>query len=148
MNLIIDKKIRCITHKNAITVSPNTLGTEIAKIFESSNIHHLPIVNDLNEPIGIISLGDYRQLQHHFTRFKLKSSIRENNKLLSSLLAHEIMTKDPVCLDVDDTLGDAIDIFVKNEIHSIIICKNGKVNSILTPVDILKFVVEPALIQK
>ena len=57
------------------------------------------------------------------------------------------MTPNPVCLDIQGTLGDAIDIFKSNKIHSVIICNNKKVVGIITPVDILKYVVEPALLQ-
>lgn len=148
MNIILDKKIKTIAHNEIVTVKANTLGTRVAEIFESKLIHHLPVVDDKGEPIGIISLGDYRQLQHHFTRFKVGGSQAENSKLLNSLLAKEIMTENPVCLEEDDTLWDAIDIFKENKIHSIIICKDKKVSFILTPIDILKHVVEPALIQK
>jgi len=148
MNVILDKKLRTITKDEAFTLSGNTLCTEVAEVFEKKDLHHIPIVDDNNEAIGIISLGDYRQLQHHFTRFELQSSIEENNKLLSSLLAHEVMTKNPVCLELEDTLADAVDIFIENKIHSIIICNNKKVVGIITPVDILKHVVEPAILQK
>lgn len=148
MNVILDKRISSIAKDTVITVKEDTLGTKIAEIFETKEVHHLPVINDVNEAIGIISLGDYRQLQHHFTRFNLEKSIEENHKLLNSLLAKEIMTPDPVCLEINDSLGDAIDIFIQNKIHSIIICKDKKVQFILTPVDILKYVVEPALLQK
>lgn len=148
MNIILDKKIKTIAHNEIITIGPDTLGTRVAEIFESKLIHHIPVVNENGVAIGIISLGDYRQIQHHFTRFKVGDSQSENEKLLNSLLAKEIMTPDPICLEEDDTLWDAIDIFKENKIHSIIICKDKKVSFILTPIDILKHVVEPALIQK
>jgi acetoin utilization protein AcuB len=147
MNVILNKQIKTINKGDVKTITPNTSGTEVAELFETSNVHHLPVVDENNEAIGIISLGDYRQLQHHFTRFNLGVSVKENEKFLKSLCAHEVMTPNPVCLDMQSTFGDAIDIFINNKIHSIIICNNKKVVGIITPVDILKYVVEPALLQ-
>lgn len=148
MDIILDKSLASIMSKEVVTVKPQTLGSEIAKIFETNNFHHLPVVDDDNLPVGIISASDYHQLQHHFTRLKIAVSKDQNQKIFRSILAREIMTKNPFCLDVTDTIADVVEVFIKNEIHAVIVIKDKKVAGIVTPLDILKSVVGPALINR
>lgn len=148
MDIIQDKSLKNIMTTEVKSVSPNCIGSEIAELFESNNFHHVPVVSDENEVVGIISASDYHQLQHHFTRLKLPQSEIENEKLFRSILASEVMTPKPVCLDEDETVGTAVDIFVKNRIRAIIILREGQLAGIVTPIDILKTVVAPALINK
>jgi CBS domain-containing protein len=121
-----------------VTIDPDTIMTEIADLFESNTFHHIPVVNEEGIPVGIISSDDYRQLQHHFTHInKVKSEVY-NRKLFRSLLASDVMTKKPICLTSNNTISDAIEIFLKNKVRSIIIVENGKYVGIVTPLDILK----------
>jgi predicted transcriptional regulator len=87
-------------------------------------------------------------LQHHFTRLKIAQSQVQNEKFFRSILAKEIMSLDPVCMEENNTIGDAVEVFIKNKIHAIIVCREGKICGIVTPIDILKSVVYPALIDK
>jgi CBS domain-containing protein len=148
MDIILDKAIKHIMSTELRTVSPNAIGSEIADIFENNNFHHLPVVDADKVPVGIISASDYHQLQHHFTRLKLARSNKENEKIFRSILAKEIMSKDPVCIDEDDTIASALDIFIKNEIRALLVTRSNKLVGIITPIDILKSVVGPALIDK
>lgn len=130
------------------SVKPECIGSEIAEIFEKNNFHHIPVINEESEIVGIISSSDYNQLQHHFTRLKLAKSDRENEKIFRSILAREIMTPEPFCLEEDDTIAQAVDVFIQNKISAIIVERQGKLVGIITPIDILKSVVGPALINK
>jgi acetoin utilization protein AcuB len=148
MNIILDKALNTIMSQDLKTVGPNCIGSEIADLFEKNNFHHIPVVDENREALGIISASDYHQLQHHFTRLKITKSLQHNQKIFRSVLAKEIMTREPFCLDENDTIADAVDVFIKNEIHAIIIVRKKKVVGIVTPLDILKSVVVPALINK
>ncbi len=148
MDIILNKTLQSIMTKDVKTVGPLCLGTEIAEIFNTQKFHHLPVVDEENTAIGIISAADYKQLQHHFTRLQIARSDRENEKIMRSILAKEIMTEDPYCMDENSSIADAVEIFIKNDIHSIIVEREGKIAGIVTPIDILKSVVGPALINK
>ena len=134
----INNPVKTIMTKELITVNPETLGSEVDALFKNNNFHHLPVIDNNNDIVGIISSSDYHQLQHHFTRLNLVQSDRENVKIFRSILAKEIMTESPVCLHEDDTIEKAIDILLQNKIHAIVVTNGKKVSGILTALDILK----------
>ncbi len=148
MDIILNKTLQSIMTKDVKSVGPLCIGTEIAEIFKTQKFHHLPVVDDQNKAIGIISATDYNQIQHHFTRLQIARSNKENEKIMRSILAKEIMTEDPFCMDENQSIAEAVEIFIKNDIHSIIVEREGKIAGIVTPIDILKSVVGPALISK
>jgi len=123
---------------NVMTVSPSTLLTEVAKIFEENNFHHLPVIGENQVPLGIISRHDYHQFQHHFTRHGLEVAEAKNQRLFESLTAEEAMTANPVTLDVEQPIYEVVNIFLANLIHSIIVTEAGLCVGIVTPHDILK----------
>ena len=72
--------------------------------------------------------------------------IKENDKIFRSVLAKEIMTKSPFCMEESESISSAVDVFIKNKIRAILVVKDGKLTGLITPIDILKSVVGPALI--
>ena len=147
MDIILNRAIKSIATVNLLTVSPNVIMTEIAEIFNSYEFHHIPVIEE-DKPVGIISKSDFYRLQHHFTQLGLTEATDNNRRFFESIIANDVMTKNPVCLKSSDMISDAVDIFLKNKVHSILICDNEKCTGIITPYDILKTLVEPALIEK
>ena len=148
MNIILDRPIKSIMTSDLMSVGKDIIMTEIVQIFEDYSFHHLPVLDEMNKPVGIISKSDLHQLQHHFTHLNIQDAEEQNDRFFASLLASDIMVKNLVCLQVDDSISDAVDIFLKNKIHSILICKNEECVGIVTPYDIIKSLVEPALMSK
>lgn len=148
MNIILDKQVKTIMTSNLMTVKKDIIMTEIAEIFKAYHFHHIPVLDDDKKPIGIISKSDFNQLQHHFTHLNLADAEEQNQKFFASLLAQDIMTTELVCLQQGDPISEAVDIFLRNKVHSIVICKEETCVGILTPYDIIKSLVEPALITK
>lgn len=134
----IHRPVSSIMTADLKTVDPLVLMTDVAEIFESTNIHHLPVISKDNLPLGIISRHDYNQMQHHFTRKGWEIAEAANKRLFESMTAQEVMTADPVTLDKDQSIEAAIDFFLVNLIHSIIITDEGKCVGIVTPLDVMK----------
>ena len=63
MNLNLDTTIDNIMTREVITVNCKTKMSEVAQIFNSYNIHHIPVVDDEDRLKGILSQQDYCQLQ-------------------------------------------------------------------------------------
>ena len=143
-----NKPISEIMTSMVVSIGPNTIMTEIAEIFESNSFHHLPVLDGEGCAVGVISSHDYFKLQHNLSKIDSERSEMFNTKLFRSLIAEEIMTKDPVCLAPSNTLSDAIDIFLKNQVHSILIANNAKCIGIVTPYDILKEIHSEDLLKK
>ena len=119
-------------------ISPDCIFTEVAEIFDRCGYHHLPVVRDGGEFVGMVSKSDYNKLQHHFTILRTGSYEAENQRLFKSLIASDIMHPDLYTIKEDDMLKDAINLLLENRFHSLVVVSEGKCVGIVTPHDILK----------
>ena len=120
-----------------VSAKPNQLMTEICSIFDENDFRHVPVINDDQVCVGVISKTDYLQLQDKFSRFGYKSADINNRVFFRSLVAKDVMSEDVVTLDYNAQLNKAIEIFEENKLHSIIVTKEDKFYGILTPIDLL-----------
>ena len=123
-----------------IFVGVDTLMSEVDNIFQTKSFHNLPVLDEENRPIGIISKTDYCTLLNHFTLKKKGDYERSNRVYFRSLRAEDIMTKDPVCIKSDRPISEALDYFLENNHRSLIVINDrGFCVGICTPLDILKW---------
>ena len=107
--------IREIMTTSLVTVAPDTSVKEIQKVFATNSFHHLPVTEPGGLLVGIISRDDFRTF---FQNLSANSSGPTwVNKQLEHRRAVDIMTAAPLCLDPDDTIGLAADIFLANKFH-------------------------------
>ena len=144
MDINLQLPISHLMSTEVIFVKPDDLMTEVEVIFKSHPIHHLPVLEEDGHPAGVISKHDYFQLQHHFSRMKWPKAMSQNERLFSCELVSDVMSSDPVCLNSTHTLADALDVFLENMFHCILVCEDGVCVGILTPYDILKYVRLPS----
>lgn len=134
----IHRPVSSIMSTDLKTVGPLDLMTDVAEIFDTANIHHLPVVSEEGLPLGMISRHDYNQLQHHFTRKGWEMAEVANKKLFRTMTAKEVMTANPVTLEKDEPIEKAINFFLTNLLHSILITDEGNCIGIVTPHDVIK----------
>jgi len=108
----------------------------IDSLFKEYKVNHIPIVSKKDVLVGIVSKQDYLSYLRYI-------SLETSGKTWTSkesvfFKAHHIMTKNPICLDIADTVKDAINIFIDNKIHCIPVVELHKLVGIITPHDILK----------
>lgn len=127
-----------IMTSDPIYASPLTVMDKVSLIFDKRNIHHVPVLDEENICVGIISMSDFLQIQDKFSRFNLEDSLKASKKFMGSLTAREVMTKNPVSIDLNEPITKAIKLFLKNVYRAIIVTDNGEMVGILTPYDILK----------
>jgi acetoin utilization protein AcuB len=130
-------RIKDIMTKEVVCVSPNDLMSTVFEIFNNNNFHHLPVVED-NQLVGIISQVDVLGVMKCSNLFKGDENRKDNENLLKSLVAREVMTAKPETLSPDDTLAQVAQLFIQNEYHCIPIVDHGKVVGILTTLDLVK----------
>ena len=146
MNLIKNIPVSSFMTRETICIQEDALLIDAANQFRPETFHHLPVVNKEAKLVGILSDRDVKQLQHHFTLLGLDKALEANTEFMSSLLVKEVMHKNPIFLDPDAPISDAIEILLTENINSVIISKNDEVLGILTTYDILKRIVDPALV--
>ncbi len=128
-----DTAIKVIMTKNLVTAHPANSLEQIKGIFDRMEFHHLPVVTDGNRLVGIISRMDIERFHDLIVGNQLHAT------------AEDIMTKFPMSLDADDTVGLAADIFLANKFHAIPIVEDGELLGLVTTHDILRFCFKSAI---
>jgi CBS domain-containing protein len=98
----------------------------------------LPVVDEQDQLIGIVSLGDLRQAAPSSIT---SLSLFEINYFWTKLRVVEAMTPDPVTVGPDDTLKTACEHMLVHKISGLPVVVGRRVVGILTETDILRFVV-------
>lgn len=132
MNLALS--VTTIMSQNLLTIKGRDPVGKAKAIFDSYNVHHLPVVH-FRTIKGILSKADL----NHF----LKGSVRgDNNGILEesrlrSWKVEEIMNEEVVTLTAENSISDALDIFKLNKVHCLPILENDQLIGILTPHDFI-----------
>lgn len=112
---------------NLFSITSDTDISVIRSIFEEKSFHHLLVEDEFGVLEGIISKEDI-----------LKSF--EFNDNSSSPKAHDIMTAHTITLKMGDTVQEAINCMVDNQIRALpVIDTENKLTGIITTFDIIKF---------
>ena len=133
---ISNYEISNLVTTDIISAKPNDLMTDVCEIFDKHNFNHIPVIDKDNTCVGVISYKDYLQLQDKFSKWGYKSADINNRVFFRSLLAKDVMTEEVISLEFNQKLSEAIQIFEKNKVRSIIVTKDGKFYGILTPIDL------------
>lgn len=118
-------------------VKPGDELDRVKEIFESHNIHHIPVIQDDGELVGMISKTDFARVNHMLTLFDEERYKSYNEKLYHCLKAKEIMSDRLATLDPEDTLSIAFGIFQENLFHALPVVEQGKLVGMLTTHDML-----------
>lgn len=125
--------------QDVITVKPNTSLPEAHQIMMDEEIRRLPVVDDKDILVGIVTLGDVRGAQPSPAT---SLSIWELNYLLSSLTIEKIMTPKPMTISPDATIGAAARTMLEHRVSGLpVVEADGKLIGIITESDIFSMVV-------
>ena len=122
LNVNITKLDKYMTTE-VFVVKENDLVELVAKIMEWKNIHHIPVVNDMNMVTGII------------TNTNLIDILGKDQKLI---VAKDIMVKEIITVDSETSIIKAKNIMIENKIGCLPILEMGELVGILTKNDLNK----------
>jgi len=120
-----------------MTLHPDDSFQAVKKLFEEKNFHHLPVVEPGGKLVGIISKEDLYKVAYILTLNTTGPTY--SVKQMDSLTARDVMTKYPIFLDPDDSIGLAADIFLANKFHALPIVEDDILVGILTTHDLLRY---------
>ena len=143
MNLLAP--VSSIMTQNLITVAPYDTMKTIQEIFESKNIHHIPVVKNLNI-VGMISKSDYLFFMRGFTSDR--DDKRMNGLRARAFKAVDIMTTGLAKMEHDEKINIALEVFKENLFHAIPIIKKEKLVGIVTTFDIIQHLADDVKISK
>jgi CBS domain-containing protein len=123
-----------------ISVRPDDTMEMVHRIFHTTDIHHLPVVDESGKVVGIVSKSDYYSISNAFPLFRPDLRDAANERLFRSLLVDDVMTRQVATLFPDDSIAVAAGFFKENLFHAIpIVDRQGKLLGILTTFDLLNF---------
>ena len=132
-----NQAVKNIMTTNLVTIPPTATAREVKNIFNEYSFHHLPVVNGANRLLGIISKEDFSKIAYVLS---LNTSGKTFSQLkYDSLQAVDFMTKYPLSLDPEDTIGLAADIFLANKFHALPIVEDDALVGLVTAHDLLLF---------
>lgn len=124
---------------NPVTIRPDDTMSVVRQIFRSRNIHHVPVV-DKGKVVGIVTKSDFLALSNAFPLFNEQKRESYNEKLFSTLLVEEVMTRQVAKVQPGDSLDVVAGIFKENLFHALPVVDNaGKLVGIITTFDLLSY---------
>lgn len=132
--------------EKVMTVQP-VVGTQfhnlsqVMKLFAEYPIHHLPIVDGQGKLMGIVSSNDLPKtfLRLCDTPNKPAMNIDDLDRAVNLV---DIMTKNPITITANNSIGDAAKLFVEHKFASLPVVENGKLVGILSIKDVVANLVD------
>lgn len=134
--------VSTLMSSNLITVS-STDKLQVAKdIFGEKSLHHLPVLDEEEKLVGILSKTDYL----YFIRPLDKDSNEPylNEIRLKNYTIEEAMTSRVVSVSPNDSLESALEILTENIFHALPVLDGENLVGILTTHDILFKLLHPS----
>lgn len=130
-----------IMTSNPKTIHLKTPLSEVGKIFSEGKFHHLPVVNG-KELIGIVSYFDLIRVS-----FEQSFGVTDKEAVYSvldhTLDVEAIMTSNPVCIQVDDTIRNAADKLCTGQYHALpVVNRDHELVGIITSKDLIQFLLK------
>lgn len=119
-----------IMNTNVITLKASATVSEAVRTMRQNNIRHLPIINDENEVVGIITDHDIKNA--------LPSCLREEpTSVVYDAPIENIMVKHPIIGHPLDFVEEVAITFYENKISCLPIVSGGQLVGIVTTTDVL-----------
>jgi len=126
---------------NPVTIRKETSTASIKDLFKTHKIRHLPVLNEANTVIGMVSISDLALVDRVSDHRHDPSAVKEE----SALTAGDLMTSDVLGLAPDDSIGLAADIFLSRAMHAAPVLDEGELIGIVTSHDLLRCVFSDVL---
>lgn len=120
-------KIADLMVRNVIITSPHETVGHVKQIMHKKGISAIPVINDKNEPMGIVSSNELQM-------------ISEDQSMISEHLSDHFYQ-----VPSHNDVSVAAKIMLNHHIHHVIVTKDGKLEGIISSFDLLKLIDEKRL---
>lgn len=118
--------VDAVCHRPVVTCTPGVSLVEMARLMKTYNISGIVVVEG-NEPVGIVSVRDLRNL--------VADSVND----IATLSVRDVMKTSLITIGSSEQLFKAVFLLAKHTIHHLIVLdRNGHLTGILTDSDILR----------
>lgn len=138
-----------IMTREVVAIKADTTVDEIARLLSEHRIGGLPVVDDENRVIGIVSESDLflKEKGMPFSAVKVPTLFKRwvDPDRLTEIYedarhhtAADVMTSKVICVDVDDSVGHAAWLMAQRNIKRVPVLQNGVLAGIITRADIIR----------
>lgn len=132
----ISTAVADIMSRNVLFAKPDHGFTQVARLFAEMNIHHLPVVDENQRLIGVVSANDVmkaysRQLSHLETQ--------SSSEINEQITVADLMTSQPVYVSPATSLHKAAELFTNHNIQCLPVVEGVTVKGIITSRDLVRF---------
>ena len=124
---------------NPIVANPKTNYNEALRLMKQNHIKHLPIVDDKDRPVGMVTQGDMHRAEPSpvttLNVFEIASFL--DNVTMESLMKSPVFAVDESC-----SITNAANFMLAKEINSLLVMREEKLVGIITIADIFKTFIE------
>ena len=139
--LLKETKIKEVMTASPVSIQVSDPFREVPKKFKAFGIRHLPVVDEKNRLVGLVSQRDLFRI--HPPKKTLDGDLVYDDEMLDSVILRHVMVTSPFYMNKEDSLGEALDKIVEKKYGCIpIVDKDTVLCGILTQIDILKVAVQ------
>src|SRR5690348_12805999 len=120
---LMQAHIRTVMSGHVITAALDESLVEIARELAAHTIGAVPVVDDHNRLVGIISTTDLVNLMH-------------DEKRLDAMIVRDVMTTDPISIDEFATADEAIGLMRNAAIRHLPVTREGRLVGMVTAGDL------------
>lgn len=134
-----DKIVKNWMTTDPITIGPEATLPEVHDKMKEYGIRRLPVVDEENTLLGIISLSDVQEAEPSDAK---ALSIYELTYLLSKIKVSRLMRKDVFTVTPETSIADAARLMMEKKIGGLPVVEGNKLVGIITESDIFRLVVK------
>lgn len=127
------KLVKDYMTQEVITLNEKDNLLKAVKLLEDGRFRHLPVINDFNEIVGIVSDRDLRNIESAMAIVQESIEIQK-----SEISIVDIMTDRVLTIDKEAPLKDAAGLMIDNKYGALPVIDNEKICGIISYTDILR----------
>lgn len=140
-------KVKDVMARNVVSVRRSTPVPEIAKLLVTRAISAVPVVDEQNRPIGIVSEGDLmhrseldtaRRRSWWLRAFGDRATLAEDYAKANGLKARDVMTREVITIEEEASLSEAATRLEKNRIKRMPVVRDGRMVGILSRANLVQ----------
>lgn len=132
-----------------ITIHPDTTLKEIARLLTTHRIGCVPVVDDENRIVGVVSKNDLflkekgvpfstLRLPALFNQWVDKGRLTEAYRKARNSKASDVMKAPAVCVDAWDDIEDVAEIMAQRKLASLPVTNHGKLAGMISRSDLIR----------
>jgi len=122
---LMQAHIRTVMSGHVITAALDDSLVDVARELAAHTIGAVPVVDDHNRLVGIISTTDLVNLMH-------------DEKRLDAMIVRDVMTTDPISIDEFATADEAIGLMRNAAIRHLPVTREGRLVGMVTAGDLIR----------